>query len=487
MNELQNYINGKWRAENKTIASSSPLDETHIISVPQSSRETVEDAVQSALKAFVHWNALQIGERIQYLKKFAAILKSDQASKEEIVDSIVFEIGKPRVEAETELIEVVDIINYYSNIAETALAQRNNQIDSGTWPYHESYTVLEPLGVVAIIKPWNYPFSNPLWAIIPALVSGNTIVFKPSEYSSKTGLCIASTFDMVHLPDGVFNTVCGNGEVGKTLVSHNDISFIGFTGSVEVGKEIGRKCIESGKSCSLELGGNDAAIVLSDADIEMAANGVLWGGFTNAGQVCTGTKRVFVHKDISRDFTERIIRKAKALRPNIEIGPVIRHDEATRIIEYVEDAKRVGGIVETGGRIEPGSKSLILPTIITKCNTSMRLFTEEVFGPILPIFTFDSENDVISMVNQDKYGLGASIWSKDVQHAQKVALKLDVGMVWINDVNLPFPQAPWAGRKNSGPGVELSVSGLLKYVREKHVCVDRDINVTRQWWFPYQN
>ena len=343
MDILQNYINGAWISEEITFESISPIDNTKIYHIPQTSEESIENAVQEALRAFAIWSNLKISERTQYLLNFAEILNSDNQLKKEVIETIIADVGKPKIEAETEVVEVIDIISYYSTIAEKILSKNKNNIDINVWPNKESYTVYEPYGVVGIIKPWNYPFSNPLWAIIPALIAGNTIVFKPSEYSSKTGLCISKIFNSINLPKGVFNTICGDGRVGKKIVSHESVDFIGFTGSVAVGRDIQQVCVNRGKSFSLELGGNDAAIVLDDANISMAVNGIRWGGFTNAGQVCTGIKRVFVHEEVSRDFIEKIIKMTKKLRPNKEIGPVIRPKEAEKIVRYIEDAKKKGG------------------------------------------------------------------------------------------------------------------------------------------------
>ena len=348
------------------------------------------------------------------------------------------------------------------------------------------YVIYEPVGVVAAIKPWNYPLELPIWALAAALIAGNTVVFKPSEHSSFVGLEIGKLFEEAGLPPGVLNILTGDGEVGKMLVRHEGIDMVTFTGSVSVGREIAEQCGKRLIKCSLELGGNDPAIVEPDVDLELAANGLVWGAFCNSGQVCVSANRVFVSQKIAEDLTKRIVQKTKALRVTTDFGPIVSAEQLVTIEEQVKDAVSKGATVLVGGqRLEHDGGFFYAPTVLTNVSSSMRLMTEECFGPILPIITVSNTKEAVELANLSTYGLGASVWTSDLVKGREIADKIESGMVWINDVNVAFPETPWGGIKCSGGGTDLSDWGLYEYVHRKHINVETSASTRRDWWYPY--
>jgi acyl-CoA reductase-like NAD-dependent aldehyde dehydrogenase len=326
----------------------------------------------------------------------------------------------------------------------------------------------------------------PIWALAAALIAGNTVVFKPSEHSSFVGLEIGKLFEEAGLPPGVLNILTGDGEVGKMLVRHEGIDMVTFTGSVSVGREIAEQCGKRLIKCSLELGGNDPAIVEPDVDLELAANGLVWGAFCNSGQVCVSANRVFVSQKIAEDLTKRIVQKTKALRVTTDFGPIVSAEQLVTIEEQVKDAVSKGATVLVGGqRLEHDGGFFYAPTVLTNVSSSMRLMTEECFGPILPIITVSNTKEAVELANLSTYGLGASVWTSDLVKGREIADKIESGMVWINDVNVAFPETPWGGIKCSGGGTDLSDWGLYEYVHRKHINVETSASTRRDWWYPY--
>jgi acyl-CoA reductase-like NAD-dependent aldehyde dehydrogenase len=409
--------------------------------------------------------------------------------KDEIVSAIQGDIGKPLSEAETEIIEARDIIAYYATQDYAELADIWLPVNTELWKHKRVLQTREPLGVVGVIKPWNYPFELPLWAIVPVLIAGNTIVFKPSEHSSATGCILAKVMMDAGIPNGVLNVVTGKGNTGRLLAEHPGVNGLSFTGSNRTGTALFRKTSRCLRKISLELGGNDAAIVLEDADMGIAIPGLTWGAFTNAGQVCTAIQRVIVSEGVYNETRERLIASVQALRPLKDYGPLVCEAQLRKVTRFVGDAVAKGARVLCGGKRlrPPGCENGFYyePTVLENVSREALIWREEVFGPVISLMPYKNIDDAIVLANDSQYGLGTSIWTSDRQGATQLARRIETGMVWINEVNLPIPSAAWVGWKNSGFGFNLSRQAVEDATRVKVIHVDAD-SEKRGWWFPYQ-
>ncbi len=489
--KAQLYINGQWVEGTKSFTTHNPSTGEPLGRVYQASESEVNAAVVAAQNALPAWSKLDVTARAEVLSKVVDLIVAryeEQGKLTELKSLIITEMGKRLPEADIEVIETSDMIAFFVKEAPRLLAPTSPELNQQLWSTKRSKVIYEPIGVVGAIKPWNYPLELPIWAIAPALIAGNTVVFKPSEHSSFVGLEIGKLFEEAGLPLGVLNIVTGNGEVGKMLVQHEGIKMISFTGSISAGREIATECGKRLKKCSLELGGNDPAIVEPDVDLELAANGLVWGAFCNSGQVCVSANRAYVHQQIADELVKRIVDKTKALRVAIDFGPVVSAEQLSAVEEQINDAVSKGATVLVGGkRIDHAKGYYYSPTVLTNVTSSMRLMTEECFGPVLPIVIVADTQEAVRLANESEYGLGASVWTSDLEKGQEIAKAIQSGMVWINDVNVAFPETPWGGIKCSGIGSELSEWGLYEYVQRKHINVETSLNDRRDWWYPYQD
>lgn len=489
MRKGQMYVNGKWVEGKESFKTFNPSTGEVFGSVYAGSIEDVDVAVAAARRAFPSWRALGSNQRAEIVGKVVDLLVErygKQGEPTELKTLIMTEMGKRLPEADIEVIETSDMLAFFVKRGPELLEPRPLELNQELWPTKKSFVLFEPIGVVGVIKPWNYPLELPIWAIGPALVAGNTVVFKPSEHASFVGLEIARLFAEASLPAGVLNVITGEGETGKLLVQHDGVDMIAFTGSIPVGREIAIECAKRLRKYTLELGGNDAAVVEPDVDLELAANGLVWGAFCNSGQVCVRTKRAFVHMRVADHLTKLIVEKTRALRPGIDFGPIVSREQLEKVERQVKDAVRKGAKVLVGGRrAEVKNGFYFEPTVLSEVNTSMDLMKEECFGPVLPIVSVSDTEEAVRLANDTPYGLGGSVWTSDLKHGEELAQSLQAGMVWVNDVNVAFPEAPWGGIKQSGPGMELSEWGLYEYVHKKHVSVETSNETRRAWWYPY--
>ena len=483
------FINGEWINSEKQFCTVNPSTGEEFAEIYCASADTVGQAVEAAKTALSQWKQIPINERAAIVGNASKILIEKYGSEGEMTplkQLIMDEVGKPLPEADIEVIESSDMLSYFVENVPNQLQPKELNFNKELWPTKKGTVVFEPKGVIAVIKAWNYPLEIPIWSIGPALIAGNTIVFKPSEYSSVVAQEIVSIFEKAGLPKGVLNLVLGGADVGRTLVKHKDIDMVDFTGSVDAGKEIATECGATLKSYSLELGGNDAAIVLADADIELAANGLIWGAFCNAGQVCVGVKRAFIEEPIFDNISKVIIDKVNHLRHGIDYGPVISKKQLEKIENFVSDAVNKGAVVLSGGkRIDSSKGYFYSPTVLGDVDLTMKIMNEECFGPVLPITSIKSIKDGISKANNSDYGLGASIWTSKNDKGLELAAELETGMVWINDVNVAYPEAPWGGIKQSGHGIALSEWAIMEYVNKKHINSEMSNESRRAWWYPY--
>ena len=490
MKEIRHYINGHWRHGRSQFKTFSPTSGQSTASVSLADSDDVAAAVESASSAQKGWAARPISERCSLIGAMVPMLLgkgADPNLPSKLQQTISADMGKLKAEADIEVMESADMVQFFVDSAADRLQDVPLKLDGSLWPTKSSVVKAVPYGVTGIIKPWNYPLEVPLWSIAAALVAGNAVVFKPSEHASLVGEAIAKMFSEINLPPGVFNVIFGEAETGSELVKHQGTRLISFTGSYIAGKEIGTVCGEQIKKCILELSGNDAAVICEDADLDLAINGILWGALCNAGQVCTGIKRVIViGLENHKKLLARLFDTISKLRIGKDIGPIISEAQLRHLETQISEVQREGGKIEYGGK-RTGTGYFYEPTLLSNIGRDSLVFREEIFGPVVALACARDVDEAISLANATEYGLGASVWTQDLECAQFIGDALEVGMVWHNDVNVAFPQAPWGGVKRSGVGVDLSIWAIDEYVTRKHYCFEKSTDKTRPWWFPYQD
>lgn len=444
----------------KLISTNPSKNFEEVGSVPISSQGEIKEAVQKAKTAFKSWGRLTVKERVEYLQDVYDKLyaKSDEISK-----LASTEMGFPI--KDQKMFDMGDGFNYfkwYLENAEQILADEVTFEDEKE--VHK--VVYEPYGVSAVIQPWNFPFCQWSWAVVPNLVAGNTVVFKHSEECPLSGKLIADIISESNLPEGVFNEVYGGGDVGASLLDE-DIDLIAFTGSYRVGQEVYKKGAEKFIKVVLELGGSAPAVVFDDADLESTIEHIFALRFTNCGQACDGLKRLIVHESMHDKVVEglkKLIESKKigdATDASCDFGPLVAERQVKALETQLQDAIDKGAIVVTGGKRPEGLKGAYFePTLITNISRDMKVWTEEVFGPLLPVMKFKTEEEALELANETEYGLGGYVYSSDLERAERVARSIDTGMVSINGVNYVCPHNPFGGYKHSGIGREHGKYGL---------------------------
>ena len=447
----------------------------------------VRAAVERARKAQPEWAALSFGERGRYLEAAAARLVEGQ---DHVLDVLGRETGKPPAEMlGAELVPSCDALRFYAKRAGRLLADR-------TVPLHLAKTkklriTYRPLGVVGIITPWNFPFVLSLNPTVQALIAGNAVLLKPSEVTPYAGQLVAELFAEVGLPEGVLQCLPGDGETGAALVE-GGVDRICFTGSVATGRKVAEACARQLIPCTLELGGKDPMIVCADADLERAANGAVFGAFANAGQVCISTERVYVVDSVADEFTRKVLEKTAVLRQGPEgefdVGPMIAAPQLQVIERQVAEAVAKGARVLAGGRRNPAFPGLYWePTVLADVTHDMAVMREETFGPVLPILRVRDEDEAIAYANDSRFGLSASVWTRDKRKGVRVAKRLQAGSTVVNDcmVTYGLPEAPFGGRKDSGVGQVNGELGLQSYCHAQPIAIDRFGSKSEFVWFPY--
>ncbi|MCL2865633.1 MAG: aldehyde dehydrogenase family protein [Lachnospiraceae bacterium] len=487
-------VNGIQMSGDEVYQVINPANMSVAYEVSCASRKVVTAAVASARSAFSTWKKTTLNQRAQILRRAATHMIAGQGlpgdlQVSEIVELIISGMGKSIHEAEGEVFGAANILNYFADEGIKFLEDEPQKIDAA-WASKTSKLVFEPLGVVCIIKPWNYSLEVPLWSIGAALLAGNAVILKPAEITSGVGCFMAECFAKAGLPNGVFNVLLGDGQVGEYLLEEK-INMVAFTGSTSTGRIIQRVCGERMIKCNLELGGKDAFLVCPDADLERASDGAVWGAFTNAGQVCVSGERFYVHEAVYDEFVALVKKKTKKLKvgmgiaAEVDMGPVAFVKQYEKVKELVADAIAKGAKVIAGGKPIDRAGYFFEPTVLGNISSNMLLDQEEIFGPVMPIYKVASMDRAIAAVNSSTYGLGATIWSRDLTKAEEIARDLEVGMVWVNDINVAFPECPWVGRKASGIGVSLSNLGIREYANIKHINIDCTDEKKQPWWFPY--
>lgn len=473
--EKQLFINGEFvsSSTNKTFQTLNPANNEVLAEVHEASDEDVEKAVHAAKEAFENgpWSTMTPLERGDLIYKLALLIEEHQQFIAEI-DSL--DNGKPITEVlENDLPNAIGQFKYFSGWSSKMVGE-HIPVNGN----YLNYTRHEPIGVVGQIIPWNFPFMMAAWKIAPALATGCTVILKPAEQTPLSALYLAKLVQEAGFPKGVINIIPGHGgTTGAALVEHPEVNKIAFTGSTEVGKKIMKEAANTMKRVTLELGGKSPNIVLEDADIEKAAQGVFAGIMYNQGEVCSAGSRAYIHASIYDKFVDRLIELTKevklgsGLESGITMGPLVSQKQKERVMNYIEIGKAEGAEVIIGGNaVEQGC--FVEPTILADVKEDMTVSQEEIFGPVLVISKFDTVQEVVERANQSLYGLGAGVWTQDITKAHNIANKLKSGSVWINCYNVTDPASPFGGFKNSGFGREMGTYALENYTEVKSVWVD---------------
>jgi succinate-semialdehyde dehydrogenase/glutarate-semialdehyde dehydrogenase len=423
-----------------------------------------------------------------------AVVEDDRA----IAETIVAESGKPLAEAYVhDLIVAADVCMWLSANLGPALEDERLRFSQLVLRHKRATIRHDPLGVVAVVSPWNFPLAIPLRQAAAAVAAGNAVVLKPSELTPLCGALVEELFRRAGAPPGLVRAVQGPGEtVGDALVRHRGIHGVVFTGSTDAGRSVAQAAAERLCPVVLELGGKDPMLVLDDADLDRAVEGALWGAFTNCGQACAGIERIAVPPGLHDAFVGQLTARAEALRvghgadPSVEVGPLVSEEQRMRFEDVVADAVEHGSVVATGGG-RPGSGLpgwFHEPTILLGEPQDARLRDEELFGPATVVVELDNDEAMVRWANDSPYALGASVWSTNASRAQSVAVRLDAGMTWVNDHAYSFgaAQAPWGGTRASGLGTTSSRHGLHTLSRQRFADADRG-RLTPGWWYPYSD
>ncbi len=451
----------------------------------------VQSAVARARSAQDQWAEIGVRKRVAVLREFQRRLHD---KKSDIAEAITREAGKPVAEAlTTEVLVVLDAARFLIENAYRLLRDEPLPHGNLATKLKKGRLLREPYGVIGIISPWNYPFSIPATETLAALVAGNAVVLKPSEFTSLVALELKSLLDAAGVPPDIFQVVVGDGATGAALI-HSQIDKLVFTGSVATGKRIAATAAERLLPVVLELGGKDPMLVLDDADVDVASSAAVWGAFVNAGQTCLSVERCYVHRSLYEKFLRACTEKAQKLRvgngldPETDVGPMI-HQRQLQIVEaHLEDAVARGARVLAGGsRLPKLGANFYHPTVLADVTHEMRIMREETFGPVLPVMAFDSEDEAVRLANDSEFGLAASVWTRDNARGERLARHIQAGTVMVNDVVSCFgiSEAPHGGVKSSGMGRTHGRFGLEEMVRVKYVDSDLMPEMKKVWWYGY--
>ena len=473
-----------------TIPVENPATGEIIAHVPDMSAEEVAGLVQRARAAQPAWEALGFeGRKAVMLEARKWLIQN----RRRMIETVVEESGKTFEDAQlAEVFFCADSLGFWGKIAEKYLADEKVKTHTPLLLGKKLIKRYRPRGVIGVIGPWNYPLTNNFGDCIPALMAGNTVVLKPSEVTPLTSLLMAEGMRAAGCPDDVFLVATGRGEAGSALIDSAD--FVMFTGSVATGRKVAAKAAESLTPFTLELGGKDPMIVLRDADLERAANTAVYWSMANGGQICQAVERVYVEEPIYDEFVSKVVEKTQKLRQGapgematVDIGAVTFENQAEIIADHVKDALDKGAKVLTGGKRREGQGRFWEPTVLVDVDHSMKIMTEETFGPTLPIMKVRDEEEAVEKANDSRYGLNSSVFTKDVEKGERIARRIEAGSTCVNDciTNYTAQELPFGGVKESGIGVRHSEAGIQKYCNPHAILITRFAGKRELYYFPY--
>ena len=471
-------INGEWVEGSRKFDTINPAAGEVLTSVAEASPADVDRAVTAARNAFEDrngaWRKMSASERGKLIWRLADLIEQniDELAELETLDN-----GKPIFESRyVDMPMVVDVLRYYAGWATKIHGETVNNFDTAF-----TYTLREPVGVVGLIVPWNFPLLLASWKLGPALACGNTVILKPAEQTPLSALRLGGLVIGAGFPAGVVNILTGGPETGKSIVRHPGIDKIAFTGSTAVGKEIMRGAADSLKRITLELGGKSPNIVFSDADVDSAVKGAINGIFYGKGEVCNAGSRLFLEAGLKDEFTEKLAARAAKMRPadpldpKTRMGAIVSQEQMNTVLGYIEAGKNEGASLLAGGKrvsLDGSNGYFIEPTIFGDVKNDMTIAREEIFGPVLSVLTFDDVDEVIEQANSNPYGLAAAVWTRDIKKAHMVSRRLKAGTVWINTYGLMDASVPFGGFKSSGIGRELGMQAIEHYTEVKTVWLN---------------
>ncbi|MFZ0322459.1 MAG: aldehyde dehydrogenase family protein [Candidatus Sulfotelmatobacter sp.] len=474
----QLLIDGQWVDGVNKFDTINPATGEVLGQIAAASSADVDRAVDAARRALADrngpWRKMSASERGRLIWRLADLLEKniDEFAELETIDN-----GKPIFESRyVDMPMVVDVLRYYAGLATKIHGETVNTLETAF-----TYTLREPVGVVGLIVPWNFPLLLASWKVGPALACGNTIVWKPASQTSLTTLRFGKLAMEAGVPAGVINIVTGPGEVGRAMVKHPGIDKIAFTGSTSVGQEIMRSAADTVKRITLELGGKSPNIVFADSDIDSAVKGAITGIFYGKGEVCNAGSRLFLENKVKDEFTEKLVARAAKMRPadpldpKTRLGAIVSQDQMQTVLGYIEAGKKDGAKLVAGGNrvsVDGGNGFFIEPTIFDDVRNDMTIAREEIFGPVLSVLSFDDVEEVIEQANNNPYGLAAAVWTRDVKRAHSVSRRLKAGTVWINTYGLMDASLPFGGYKSSGFGRELGMHAIEHYTELKTVWLN---------------
>ncbi|HTU33252.1 MAG TPA: aldehyde dehydrogenase family protein [Candidatus Acidoferrum sp.] len=477
----KNFINGEWveSRSNESIENRNPANRDELIGIfPASSKDDVALAVEAARDAYKDWRLTPAPKRAEIMYRAAQILVE---RKEDFSRDMTREMGKVLDETRGDVQEAIDMTYLMAGEGRRQFGHTT----PSELPNKFAMSVRSPIGVTGLITPWNFPMAIPSWKIMPAIVCGNTVVIKPAEDTPLSTHNLAQVLEEAGLPRGVVNVVFGDGPAaGKALLDSSDVKLVSFTGSTEVGRIVSQSCAPTFKKCHLEMGGKNIIVVMDDANLDLAIDGAIWGGFGTTGQRCTAASRVAVQKKVYPQFVSKFVDRVKSLRvgdgldARTNMGPVINEQQLNTVMKYVEIGKNEGAKLATGGhRLESGDYAkgwFHEPTVFTDCDPQMRICQEEIFGPVVSVIPFETFDDGLAIANGVRYGLSAAIYTRNVNNAFRAQRDLETGIVYINAPTIGAEtHLPFGGIKNTGNGHRESGDAALDFYTEwKTVYID---------------